>query len=555
MLALAYVAMIVCGIAVVVEAFVSFQTIASHVGSYVAASSRVSTVAGQLRTYEAGYVAAIRLYTATGDGTYRLEASGAESDARRAGAALQTYLTGQELAAWNEHLEAISTLFQAGNTATRLARAGTTGQDARQADGTFEAAVARVDASWNQLTAVRSRSGDGVAGAVADEITRALSNLLLIGALFLFLAASYALGQRISHRRMSRALSNVLHRIASGDVETPLDPRFVAQFGTVGQAAEAMRQAIELSHRESMSQGFKQEALQRQLTLYARDLHDALQRERVMVAKLRELDQLKSEFVSMVSHELKNPIAAIHGYARIMLDHADRLSDTQRTEFIRVISQESDHLHTLVDDVLLTSRIESDTLTYQFQPVDASPILRSIVEETQMRTDNHEITLVGGEVVHVLWGDPTRIRQVFVNLIGNAVKYSPHGGTVTVTIDRDRERRLARVTIADQGLGMTEQDLARLFQKFGRIQSDATAEIPGTGLGLYIAKQIVDAHRGTIAVSSAPGQGTTFTVELPLDPASDGMRISGPDTRRSLPPNMLSPLLQSNLTKPPPGPA
>jgi signal transduction histidine kinase len=227
--------------------------------------------------------------------------------------------------------------------------------------------------------------------------------------------------------------------------------------------------------------------------------------------RVDEIEQLKNELVSTVSHELKTPLAAIKAYTAT-LRHNPALYETHRDEFLGVVEQQADRLTRLVEDMLLVTRVESAQLLRRRVVVPLDRILDEAINELNHDPVTHPIDrhTQGVEVS----GDPERLRDVFRNLLENALKYSPAGGTIRVSAQSTEDRTL--IEIADRGIGIAEDDVPYIFDRFYRAQSDTTATVGGSGLGLYIVLALVRAHGGTIDVRSAPGKGTTFVMRLPL---------------------------------------
>jgi signal transduction histidine kinase len=234
--------------------------------------------------------------------------------------------------------------------------------------------------------------------------------------------------------------------------------------------------------------------------------------ERRTVDELRRLSGLRADFVSLVSHELRSPMAAVIGAARTLQGRWRDLTTEQREAFLTLIADETERLAALVADVLDTSRIESGSFSYTFGPVD----LAGIVEEATATASLAQQDV--GVVAHVptplprIEGDAARLRQVLTNLIDNAIKYSPAGEDVVVRATPLSDAIVLDVT--DRGPGIAESDQQLIFEKFGRVHGTATK--PGSGLGLFIARSIVEAHGGSLEVASSPGLGATFTVTLPV---------------------------------------
>ena len=237
----------------------------------------------------------------------------------------------------------------------------------------------------------------------------------------------------------------------------------------------------------------------------------AYESEHRTVEELRRLSALRADFVSLVSHELRSPMAAVIGAARTLQARWRELQPDQRESFLALIGDETTRLAALIGDVLDTSRIDAGTFTYRFSDVDIGVLVRDMVATAAVGQDEVPIIADIAPNVTVVRGDPERLRQIFGNLIDNAVKYSPAGEPVEVRVSQSNGAVL--VSVRDRGPGIRTDDQRLIFEKFGRVASGNTK--PGSGLGLYIARSIAETHGGRIAVSSAPGRGSTFTVELP----------------------------------------
>jgi signal transduction histidine kinase len=237
--------------------------------------------------------------------------------------------------------------------------------------------------------------------------------------------------------------------------------------------------------------------------------------------RLREADRLKDEFVALISHDLRTPLTSIMGYLELAMDD-ETLGEEPRT-YLDVVQRNSERLLRLVNDLLFVARLEAGELDLHSDDVDLGACVRQAVEEARPRAAAKGIEL-GCEVQSVpeLRADRGRMFQLLDNLISNAIKFTPEGGRVEVRL-LQRDARL-RLEVSDTGIGIPERELGHLFERFFRASSATERHIPGTGLGLYIAGAIVEAHGGQIVVQSTPGEGTTFSVELPAVAAPAGER-------------------------------
>ena len=231
------------------------------------------------------------------------------------------------------------------------------------------------------------------------------------------------------------------------------------------------------------------------------------------LAREKELSQMKSNFVSTVSHEFRTPLGIIMSSAQILADYFDRLTEQERAEHLRSITGNSRHMSNLMEEALVLSRVDSGKMLCEPAPVDLGSICRRLTDETYSATNRRcEIQLsVGADCVGAK-ADERLLRHIFINLLSNAVKYSPLGAVVEFVVTRDGADAVCK--IRDKGIGIPEADREWLFQPFHRGRN--VADRQGTGLGLTIVKRCVDLHGGTITLQSEVGQGTEMTVRLPV---------------------------------------
>lgn len=235
----------------------------------------------------------------------------------------------------------------------------------------------------------------------------------------------------------------------------------------------------------------------------------------ILYNKIKEVDQMKDEFISMASHELRTPITIIKGYVSMVLEQSQGLSEQSKSD-LSVISVSAERLSTLIEDMLNVSRIEQGRLKIDLKPAEASTIIDETVKEMKIQADEKKLALTyilepGSQSLTNL--DKDRFKQILINLIGNAIKYTPSGSVEVKAFNR--EKNLV-IFIKDTGIGMTAKEREHLFEKFYRVKNKKTESVSGTGLGLWITKQIVELMGGIIAVDSMENTGTQVTLEFPL---------------------------------------
>jgi len=231
------------------------------------------------------------------------------------------------------------------------------------------------------------------------------------------------------------------------------------------------------------------------------------------VSELARLETMRREFVANASHELRTPLAAIRGFAETLLGDSS-LADEQRRSYLEVIDRHARRLGTLVDDLLELSRIESGQAPLDLQPVDVATVASGLLRDCEARLV--EKRLEAGSTASgppVAWADPQAVWQILSNLLDNAIKYTEAGGRIQIRIEGDARR--VRVRVADTGAGIPERDLARIFERFYRVDRARSRALGGTGLGLSIVKHLVQSQGGEITVESELGRGSTFTFTLP----------------------------------------
>jgi signal transduction histidine kinase len=237
-----------------------------------------------------------------------------------------------------------------------------------------------------------------------------------------------------------------------------------------------------------------------------------------MAASLQEGERLKDEFFALVSHELRTPLTSIIGYLELVLDDEDELSADAR-RFLEVVDRNAKRLLRLVGDMLFVAQVEAGRLSLESEPVDLDTVTAEAVEAAQPAAERGgvRLTLTAGGTVRPLSGDRDRLGQMLDNLISNALKFTPEGGRVEVVLRNAGDH--AALEISDTGMGIPDAEQQQLFERFFRASSATSRAVPGAGLGLAIVKTIVEAHGGTVGLTSREGEGTTVRLELPYDRA------------------------------------
>ena len=237
-----------------------------------------------------------------------------------------------------------------------------------------------------------------------------------------------------------------------------------------------------------------------------------LQEARAELDSVQRQMRLQDDFVSTISHELRTPLGFIKGYSTSLLRQDTTWDEATQREFLNIIDEEADRLTRLIEDMLESARLQSRTLQFKFSPIRLDALARDVA--TRISTHHPKMKVrFDLEPIPPIRGDGTRLSQVFENLFSNAIKYAPD--TELVIAMRAGGDKI-RVTFTDQGEGIPEEYLPFLFERFYRVPGERT--VTGTGLGLYICRQIVMAHHGNIWVESVLDEGTTFVIELPIDP-------------------------------------
>jgi signal transduction histidine kinase len=227
------------------------------------------------------------------------------------------------------------------------------------------------------------------------------------------------------------------------------------------------------------------------------------------------LERLRSEFVATAAHELRTPLAAVYGAVRTLRHRPDPVSPEMTDRFLEMIENESDRLKLVTDQLLASAQIDAADLRLRHQTVDAVGLCESVVSSAELRKpDTIELAVETSSPEMLVDADPDRLRQVIANLIDNAIKYSPSGGRIAVRVHANG--RKGAIEIADHGIGIPADEHERIFEKFYRLDPSMTHGVGGSGLGLYISRELVRQMGGELSVASSHGTGSTFSITLPL---------------------------------------
>lgn len=247
-----------------------------------------------------------------------------------------------------------------------------------------------------------------------------------------------------------------------------------------------------------------------------------------------ETGQLETEFLAIMSHELRSPLAAIKGYAATLRRHGHRIGRTERDEFLRAIDEASDQLELLISRLLMLSRLEAGAIKPHLVPVDVIHLIQEALAAAKHRWESGSmggreyIFMAPDETIFPMALADLRLqREVLDIVLENAVKYSPSGGTIRVSLQRDSDT--LTIAVRDSGIGIPPEHLQRIFERFHRVDTRLTREVGGAGLGLAICKRIMALENGTIWAESEPGAGSVFYMTLPLAPLQDPDEDDSPE--------------------------
>jgi signal transduction histidine kinase len=331
------------------------------------------------------------------------------------------------------------------------------------------------------LAAATARSANRQADrAIALAITGLVLSALLIVVFGIYLARSTA--------RPVRAVAGAAERLAEGDLSTRLEQGGPGEVGALTESFNRMAEQLERHETELEEQN----------------------------RKLRESERLKSELVSIVSHELRTPLASVLGFTSLLLTRDVEPEDQRR--YLEIIDAQGRRLSSLLNDFLDVERLEEGQLELARELIDIKTVVGEQARLFAGQSSKHKVDVVLPPRPLPVRGDPNRLAQVVANLLSNAIKYSPDGGTVEVV--GEQTDGIVRISVRDEGLGIPDELQQRVFAKFFRGNAGASG-IQGSGLGLTIARSVVEAHGGQISFKSASGKGSVFWLELPIAASVD----------------------------------
>jgi signal transduction histidine kinase len=339
------------------------------------------------------------------------------------------------------------------------------------------------------------------------------SGLLSLGLVLGFLATTLKRQIAMPLAELTRATK----QMSGGDVSARAEVRREDEFGTLATAFNEM--AARVASRDAELRQWNQD-LERRVELRTselreanRDLDNAREEALKLLARERELSELKSEFVSLVSHEFRTPLEIIMSSIDNLARYHDRLVPEKRQQLLKTVNKAVRRMSGMMEEVLVLGRLETDRMTFHSAPFDLRSFCQRVCDEIESamgRQSRIHLDLNG--TPEMAEGDEGLLRHIFTNLLSNAVKYSPPDGPVDFVVRREGGDAVCR--IIDRGCGIPEADQKRVFQAFHR--GSNVGQVPGTGLGLLIVQRCVQLHGGEIEFTSSPGQGTTFTVRLSL---------------------------------------
>lgn len=346
--------------------------------------------------------------------------------------------------------------------------------------------------------------------AFAEADRRLARNLTALGLVAVLALAAAWVGSDLFIVRRVRALVRATRRLSTGDRSARTGPPYGQ--GELGHLARAFDDMAESLERAEARRSLEEELRRKNYELEQQN------------RGIQEANRLKTEFVSMVSHELRAPLTSIQGYVNLLLEgHTGKLHAEQQ-ECLSIVDHNADRLLGLINDLLDIARIEAGQIDLHRTVLDLARLIQGVVSSFRplIEAKRQALTVDLSDALPAVWGDSDRVTQILTNLVSNAHKYTPAGGEIRVAVQP--EDGFVRVDVRDTGVGLSPEEQARLFTKFFRGQSPLARAAGGTGLGLVITRALVELHGGQMMVSSAPGQGSTFSFTLPGTTATPEVR-------------------------------
>jgi signal transduction histidine kinase len=267
--------------------------------------------------------------------------------------------------------------------------------------------------------------------------------------------------------------------------------------------------------------------------LIALAIHRAtLESETLATREMQQVGKMRAEALATLSHELRTPLASIKGYSTALLLEEIDWPEEKRREFLMLVDKETDNLQTMITDILDSSLIDIGQLSLEYQPVRLDRLVVEVCDEMGVQTDTHRMAVDFPAGFPIVDADPYRLKQVVRNILDNAIKYSPLGGLIIARGEIRRDDVV--ITISDQGVGISPEDLIPLFEKYFRVKAPTGVHVPGTGLGLPVAREIVEAHSGRIWAESKVGEGTSISFSIPLKEMNDSRASKTGETKHDL---------------------
>lgn len=367
--------------------------------------------------------------------------------------------------------------------------------DMRETDiqyNTWQTLLTNSNAALLDLTNYNLHSFERTSQVFRDLLTRIYMTVIVITLITAILIISLFIYLRTIITRPVEELTETARDIARGNFSRPMVIRSGDEMGILASNLDAMARALKENYIS---------------------LEKEIRRKEAEIRKNKLLEKQKDEFLSIASHELKTPITSVKVYAQVLAQQFDKAGDIKSAALARKMDSQVNKLTYLISDLLDVTKIQAGKLQFSEKDFDLNTLVDEITEQMQLVTKHHTIRLDLGRTVTVS-GDRDRIGQVIINLLSNAIAYSPQADTVSV---RSRTASgLVTLSVYDSGIGIPRDKIKRIFQRYYRVDDGRKDKVPGLGLGLYISHEIIKRHGGTMQVESEQGKGSTFSFTLPI---------------------------------------